>query len=60
MQVVESWLKLSEYSQTALNDGDSVTALNYALQTLPTNKSLLKPSYIPEAKNAFDRSIRCI
>lgn len=41
MQVVESWLKLSEYSQTALDDGDSVTALNYALQALPTNKSLL-------------------
>ena len=34
MQVVESWLKLSEYSQTALDDGDSVTALNYALQAL--------------------------
>ena len=57
MQVVESWLKLSEYSQTALNDGDSVTALNYALQTLPTNKSLLKPSYIPEAKNALTEAL---
>lgn len=57
MQVVESWLKLSEYSQTALDDGDSVTALNYALQALPTNKSLLRPSYIPEAQSALTEAL---
>lgn len=53
MQVAESWLKLSEYSQTALNDGDSVTALDYALQALPTNVGLFTPPYIPESQRAL-------
>lgn len=53
MQVVESWLKLSEYSQTALNNGDSVLALDYAMQALPNSKGLLTPSFIPEAQKAL-------
>lgn len=53
MQVVESWLKLAEYSQKALAEGDSTLALDYALQALPTNKSMLTPEYIPEAQKAL-------
>lgn len=53
MQVVESWLKLAEYSQVALADGDSRTALDYALQALPTDKSIFTPTYIPEAQKAL-------
>lgn len=53
MQVIESWLKLAEYSQTALADGDSISALDYALQALPTDKSIFTPAYIPEAQKAL-------
>lgn len=53
MQVIESWLKFAEYSQTALADGDSVLALDYALRALPTDKSIFTPSYIPEAQKAL-------
>lgn len=57
MQVVESWLKLSEYSQTALNNGDSVLALDYAMQALPNSKGLLTPSFIPEAQKALTNAL---
>lgn len=53
MQITESWLKLAEYSQTALSDGDSISALDYALQALPTSTNLFTPSYIAEAQSAL-------
>lgn len=53
MQVIESWLKLAEYSQAALVDGDSISALDYALQALPTDKGIFTPAYIPEAQKAL-------
>lgn len=53
MQVVESWLKLAEYSQTALASGDSLSAIDYALQSLPTNKNIFTPEYIAESQNAL-------
>ncbi len=57
MQIVESWLKLAEYSQKALSEGDSVSAINYALQALPTEKNILIPSYIPEAQEALSEAL---
>lgn len=57
MQVVESWLKLSEYSQTALAEGDSVTALKYALQALPAKHNLFNPAYLPEAQKAISDAL---
>lgn len=57
MQVIESWLKLAGYSQTALAEGDSTLALDYALQALPTNKSIFTPAYIPEAQKALTDSL---
>lgn len=53
MQVVESWLKIAEYSKTALADGDSKTALNYVMQVLPTDKNVFTPACIPEVQNAL-------
>lgn len=53
MQVEESWLKLAEYSQTSLDDGDSVAALEYALQALPSKKGILTPECTAEAQNAL-------
>lgn len=58
MQVVESWLKLAEYSQTALADGDSISALDYALQALSTKRGLLTPAPIPEAQKALTDALR--
>lgn len=57
MQIVESWLKLSEYSQTALSEGDSISAIDYALQALPEDKSILTPAYIPEAQEALTEAL---
>lgn len=53
IQVVESWLKLAEYSQTSMTNGDSVLALDYAMQALPNSNGLFTPSYIPEAQKAL-------
>lgn len=57
MQLVESWLKLAEYSKTARADGDSVSAINYALQALPEDKNILTPAYIPEAQEALTEAL---
>ena len=57
MQVVENWLKLSEYSKNALVEGDSVSALKYALQALPKKKNILMPDYIPRAQEALSEAL---
>lgn len=53
MQTVESWLKLAEYSQNALQDGNKTAAVSYALQAFPKQKSLLVPQYVPQAQRAL-------
>lgn len=53
MQLIESWLKLSEYSQNAFIEGDIASAIDYALEALPTDSNLLTPSYIPQAQRAL-------
>ncbi len=53
MQTTEQWLKLAEYSQDALADGDTAAALDYALQALPTGTSLLQPGKTAEAQRAL-------
>lgn len=53
MQVVERWLKLSEYSQNAFDEGDVSTAVDYALQAIPTKSGILTPSYLPQAQKAL-------
>ena len=57
MQIVESWLKLSEYSHTALADGDTAAAIRYAMQALPTEKNILIPAYISEAREALAEAL---
>lgn len=57
MQVVESWLKLSEYSQNAFSEGDVTSAIDYALQALPIESNLLTPSYIPQAQKALANAL---
>lgn len=53
MQTEESWLKLAEYSQRMLAEGDPVKALDYALQALPEKKGLFTPGYTSEAQKAL-------
>ena len=53
MQLIESWLKLSEYSQNAFIEGDIASAIDYALEAMPTDSNLLTPSYIPQAQRAL-------
>lgn len=57
MQIVESWLKLSQYSQEALSKGDSVKAVRYALEALPEDKTIFTPSYLPEAQEALTEAL---
>lgn len=53
MQTTESWLKMAEYSDNALREGDASSAVDYALQALPEGKSLLQPSMVPEVQKAL-------
>ncbi|MCD8086227.1 MAG: serine/threonine-protein kinase [Clostridiales bacterium] len=53
MQTTEQWLKLAEYSQNALANGDTAAALDYALQALPTGTNLLQPEKTAEAQRAL-------
>lgn len=57
IQIVESWLKLSQYSQSALSEGDSVSAVRYALEALPENKTIFTPDYLPEAQEALTEAL---
>lgn len=57
IQVIESWLKLSEYSHNALDEGDSIEAINYALQALPDKSGLFTPPYIAEAQEALTSAL---
>lgn len=53
MQTVEKWLKLSKYSESSLNDGNSMLAIDQALEALPNHKNIFVPNYIPEAQKAL-------
>lgn len=53
IQVVESRLKLVEYSQGALEGGDKREALRLALENLPEKSGPLTPAYIPQSQKAL-------
>lgn len=57
MQTKEKWLKLAEYSENALREGDSSGAIDYALQTFPEGKSILQPDYIAEGQRALTNAV---
>lgn len=57
MQITESWLKLAEYSQNALEEGDTQSALRYALGALPEKNGIFIPACIPEAQNALTETL---
>ena len=53
IQAEESGLKLAEYSQNALADGDVEDALRYALDALPEKTNIITPEGPAEAQKAL-------
>ncbi len=53
IQVVESRLKLVEYSQKAIAEGDRQEAVKLALETVPEKGGLLTPAYLSESQKAL-------
>lgn len=53
IQVLESRLKVVEYSQKALAGGDKQEALKLALETVPEKNGPLTPAYIPQSQKAL-------
>lgn len=53
MQTKERWLKLAEYSANALEKGDSVKAISYALEALPEKGGPLTPRSLPQVQKAL-------
>ncbi len=53
IQVLESRLKLVEYSQNALTGGDRQEALKLAMETMPEQSGPLTPAYIPQSQKAL-------
>ena len=57
MQVEESWRTLAEYSENALQEGDSASALQYALEAFPKGNTPTQPQYIAEAQKALTSAL---
>lgn len=53
IQVVESRLKLIEYSQNALAKGDKQEAVRLALETVPEKDGPLTPACLPQSQRAL-------
>lgn len=53
MQITEQWLKLAEYSEDALQQGDVSAAVDYALQAIPQKQSLFVPACTAQAQKAL-------
>ncbi|WP_164545508.1 WD40 repeat domain-containing serine/threonine protein kinase [Paenibacillus albus] len=56
MQSEQASLKLAEYSANAMADGDSVKAVQYALDALPT-PGIFTSNYTPQAQNALANAL---
>lgn len=53
MEAEQSAYALAEYAQNALEAGDVAGAIDYALQALPDEGSILVPPYVPQAQRAL-------
>ncbi len=56
MQKTEESLKLAEYSENALENGDAKKAVSYALQALPEPDDIFTPSYQTKAQRALAKA----
>ncbi len=57
MESVQKALTFAEYSQNAIEKGDTDLAVEYALQALPIDKDIFNSDYIAEAKKALADSL---
>ncbi len=57
MEMTQKSLTLAEYSQNALAGGDTVQAIRYALDALPTEKGIFVPKHTSSAKKALTDSL---
>ena len=57
MQTTENWLKLAEYSKSALESGDVDEAVRDALAGLPEEKGILTPEWLPESRRALANAL---
>jgi serine/threonine protein kinase/WD40 repeat protein len=57
MQITEQWLKLAEYSQNAMEEGDAASAVEYALSAVPQKVGIFTPSVIPAAQCALTNAL---
>lgn len=57
MQTTENWLKLAEYSKSAIESGDVDKAVKDALAGLPEEKGILTPEWLPESKRALANAL---
>lgn len=57
MESEQKMLTLAEYSQSALNDGDSELAIEYALEALPQNRNIFTAEYTTQAQKALSDAL---
>ena len=57
IQTLDSWAKLVEYSKSALADGDTTVAVDYALQALPEKKDIFTPPQTAAAQEALTNAL---
>ncbi|MBQ7264500.1 MAG: protein kinase [Firmicutes bacterium] len=53
MQAEQKMLTLAEYSSTALKEGNTALAIDYALEALPEKKDIFTSEYTPQAIKAL-------
>jgi len=58
LQTTESWLKLAEYSKTALAEQNPSAAIDYALQALPERTSIFQPAHPAKAQEALTEALK--
>lgn len=57
METTQSWLKLAEYAQNALQSGDPAGAVDFARQAFPPRAGILVPPYVPQAQAALTAAL---
>ena len=57
MQTTESYLKLAEYSENALRQGNVDKALSFALEAFPDKKTIFTPQPVAQVQNALTKAL---
>lgn len=56
-EITQRWLKNAEYSDRALKDGNSESAISFALKALPGADGILQPGVLPQAQLALTNAL---